>query len=170
MRARCREDEETSARWSRHHRTVPIVKVQEPRRPAWTVLSVRRKGWAYLKPETSRKSDRGAMVPTAWPLPALSPARNRLFRRSTSRESMIWCRLTYLLSRSSRLNPFFRSLKTRLSRKPRRKVGRSMEEIRQVVFFLIFHSVCQGLYTIMCLKYRSENSFPIVSDSYLSFV
>lgn len=122
VRARCHEDEETSARWSRHRRTAPIVKAQGPRRLAWTVLSARRKGWAYLRPETSRRSGRGAMVPTAWPLPALSPARNRRFPRSTSRES-IWYRLTYLLSRSSRLNPFFRSLKTRLSRKPRRKVG-----------------------------------------------
>lgn len=121
VQARYHEDEGTSVQWFPRHRTAPIVRVREHRRLASTAPLVPRKVWVYLKPETLRRFDRGAMVPTVWQLPVHLPAQNRRCQKSTSQES-IWCKLS-LLSRSSHLNPFFRSLKVRPSKKPCRKVG-----------------------------------------------
>lgn len=149
-RARCHEDEETSVRSSRRRKTVPIVKVRERRRPASTVLSARRKDWAYLKPETSRRSDRGAMVPTVWRLPALSRARNHRFLRSTSRE-LIWCKLTCPRTRWLCPSLFFRSWKTRRSRKPCKKVSYC-----RTVYFIPQRSAVASFFA-RCNETRSSN-------------
>lgn len=122
-RARYHEDGETSVQWSRRRRTAPIVRVREHRRPASTVLSVRRKAWACLRPEISRRFDREAMVPTVWRPLAHSPAQSHRSPRSTSR-GLIWCsRMVRHRSISSHLNPSSRSSRTRQSKKRCKKVS-----------------------------------------------